>query len=74
MAKLVFVYNAESGIVNGIFDSFHKILKPSTYTCDLCVITHNHVGIRKAWGKQMESIVIDKIYLHRDSRRTAEPR
>ena len=31
--RLVFVYNAKSGVINGIFDYVHKFVSPSTYSC-----------------------------------------
>ena len=34
MQRLVFVYNAESGIKNAILDSIHKTFSPSTYQED----------------------------------------
>ena len=66
MPRLVFVYNADSGIMNGMFDFFHKIVSPSSYSCDLCLITHSHTGMRKAWRNYLESLKIEKDYLHKD--------
>lgn len=64
--KLIFVYNADSGLVNGIFDFFHKMMKPSTYKCDLCMITHNYTGMRKAWKSYLETLPFEKDYFHKD--------
>ena len=47
--ELLFVYNAEKDIVNGIIDYAHKVFKPSTYKCDLCALTHHNLGQRNAW-------------------------
>jgi len=66
MPTLIFVYNADSGFMNGMFDFFHKMMKPSTYSCELCVITHNHTGMRKAWRNYLKSLNIEKDYLHKD--------
>lgn len=30
-------------------DYAHKLLKPSTYKCDLCALTHHNLGQRKSW-------------------------
>ena len=73
MTKLVFVYNADSGFMNGMFDFFHKMMKPSTYSCDLCTITHNHTGMRKAWRSYLKSLNIEKDYLHKDEFRKLYP-
>lgn len=64
--KIIFVYNAKSGFINGFFGFFHKVMKPSTYKCDLCIVTHNHVGMRKAWSSYLNSLSINKDYLHKD--------
>ncbi len=66
MPKLIFVYNADSGVMNGMFDFFHKIMNPSSYSCDLCLITHSHTGMRKAWKNALKSLKIEKDYLHKD--------
>tara|TARA_Y100000815_G_scaffold172060_1_gene156420 strand:+ start:40 stop:408 length:369 start_codon:yes stop_codon:yes gene_type:complete len=47
--KLLFVYNAEAGVVNGLADTLHKLLKPETYACSLCKITHGLLGEKKLW-------------------------
>lgn len=36
-----FIYNAQSGKLNALFDIAHKVLSPGTYSCDLCQITHD---------------------------------
>ena len=47
--KLLFVYNAEAGVANGLADTLHKLLKPETYACSLCKITHGFLGEKKLW-------------------------
>ena len=66
MPKLIFVYNADSGVMNSMFDFFHKIMNPSGYSCDLCLITHSHIGMRKAWKNALKSLKVKKEYLHKD--------
>ncbi len=36
---LIFVYNADSGLLNAINDGILKIVSPSTYQCSLCSLT-----------------------------------
>jgi len=43
------LYNANAGLLNGAFDSIHKIISPSTYQCGLCSITHGYFGAKLAW-------------------------
>ena len=66
MPKLIFVYNADAGLMNGIFDSFHKILSPNTYSCSLCKITYNAVGMRPAWKSFLSILEINTEFLHKD--------
>jgi hypothetical protein len=40
MQELLFVYNADAGLVTGLLDTLHKVLSPSTYSCSLCAITY----------------------------------
>jgi|LWDU01.1.fsa_nt_gi hypothetical protein len=48
-SELIFVYNAKSGIVNGIIDYAHKNISPETYACNLCALTYNNFGKIKEW-------------------------
>ncbi|WP_232221892.1 hypothetical protein [Methanococcoides burtonii] len=43
---LIFVYNADSGLINEMKDYVHKIVSPSTYECNLCAITYGNTGIK----------------------------
>lgn len=64
--KLVFVYNADSGILNAVMDSAHKLISPSTYSCSLCALTYHTFGEKKLWKKfrKESSLVMD--FLHKD--------
>ncbi|NJB70808.1 hypothetical protein GGR42_001270 [Saonia flava] len=53
--KLIFVYNANSGIHNAILDSAHKMLSPETYACNLCDITYGTIKEDKIWRKYRKS-------------------
>tara|TARA_R110001583_G_scaffold92271_4_gene234780 strand:- start:1228 stop:1626 length:399 start_codon:yes stop_codon:yes gene_type:complete len=64
--KLVFVYNADSGIRNAIIDSAHKILSPGTYDCKLCGITFGVFGERKIWKDFREKASSEMEFLHKD--------
>lgn len=64
--KLVFVYNADSGFFNLLADMAHKIVSPDTYNCQLCMLTHGHVGMREQWKEYLESIEAELEFLHRD--------
>lgn len=66
MEKLLFVYNANSGRLNGLLDSLHKTLKPATYSCKLCSLTHGPLSERQAWKKFRENLEMDTEFYHRD--------
>lgn len=64
--KLIFVYNADSGLFNTITDIAHKIFSADTYQCQLCNITHGKLAMRDSWKKFIEQLPYVVEYLHRD--------
>lgn len=64
--KLVFVYNADSGLFNTVTDIAHKILSPKTYECNLCSITHGIFSVRENWVKFLEELDVECEFLHKD--------
>lgn len=64
--KLIFVYNADSGLFNTVTDIAHKIFSPSTYECQLCAITHSAFSMREEWKGFLNSIEHEMAFLHRD--------
>jgi hypothetical protein len=64
--KLIFVYNADSGIINTVTDYFHKIVKPSTYQCNLCALTFNNLGMKSVWKEFVNGLKVDVEFLHKD--------
>lgn len=64
--KLIFVYNADSGLFNTVTDIAHKILSPKTYNCNLCALTHGHFKIKQDWVKFLKQIDTELEFLHRD--------
>ncbi|NNJ88405.1 MAG: GTPase [Eudoraea sp.] len=64
--KLVFVYNANSGIKNGLLDVAHKIIKPSTYECRLCELTFGTFREKSLWKKFRQDHEIEMEFLHKD--------
>ena len=63
---IIFVYNADSGPINGLKDYFHKIIKPDTYRCNLCAVTFGNFGMENSWRKFINSLKNDVKFLHRD--------
>ncbi|UOQ77402.1 hypothetical protein MUN84_01395 [Hymenobacter sp. 5516J-16] len=66
MTELLFVYNADSGVVNGLLDSLHKTLSPATYACSLCAITYGTTSMRPQWRKFLKSLPVRATFLHRN--------
>lgn len=66
MPKLIFIYNANSGIGNTLLDVAHKILSPKTYKCNLCSLTFDTFSENKAWKAFRQQSIIDMEFLHCD--------
>lgn len=64
--KLIFVYNADSGIRNALLDSMHKVLNPSTYECNLCDITFGLFNEKVDWKDFRKKFPMEMEFLHRD--------
>ncbi len=66
LQKLIFVYNANSGIRNAILDGAHKVLSPSTYECKLCDITYGVFTENSLWKKFRQNTDLELEFLHKD--------
>ncbi len=64
--KLVFVYNADSGLMDRLLDNVHKIVSPSTYDCNLCAITHGKFVEDQLWKSYRESSKVEMSFYHKD--------
>jgi len=64
--KLIFIYNADSGLRNLVIDSMHKIFSPKTYDCNLCDITFGVFTENKIWKKFRETTQFEMEFLHKD--------
>lgn len=64
--KLVFVYNADSGIKNGLLDIAHKIVNPSTYECRLCELTFGTFTEKSLWKQFRQDHKVEMEFLHKD--------
>jgi len=64
--KLLFIYNANSGARNAIFDSIHKVFNPKTYDCKLCELTFGLVAENKTWKRFRQGSDCEMLFLHKD--------
>ena len=73
MKELLFVYNADAGVLNGVLDTLHKTLSPATYSCSLCALTYGAFAMRPEWAAFLRQLPVTPVFLHRDELRTQYP-
>ena len=66
MNTLIFVYNADSGLINGLKDLLHKLISPTTYPCSLCAVTYGSLGMHAEWKEFVEQLGHPVEFLHKD--------
>ena len=64
--KLLFVYNADSGVVNTVKDIGHKLFSPQTYDCFLCSLTHGTFRENSEWKSFRQNSAFEMTFLYRD--------
>lgn len=64
--RLIFIYNADGGLVQMALDSLHKTLSPSTYPCSLCAITYGSLRMDPKWRKWLRALPIPAVFQHKD--------
>ena len=63
---LIFVYNANAGILSALGDMVHKIVSPATYPCSLCALTYGPFAMRAQWRKFLAGLPYARLFLYRD--------
>jgi hypothetical protein len=66
---LIFVYNADSGLLNGLRDLLHKLISPQSYDCQLCALSYSALGMRREWKLFIASLAHPVLFLHADELR-----
>ncbi|MFZ4745760.1 MAG: hypothetical protein ACOYLK_02560 [Sphingomonas sp.] len=64
--RLIFIYNADGGIMQGIMDSVHKTVSPSTYPCSLCAITYGAFTMDRHWRAWLKALPVPSLFYHKD--------
>lgn len=64
--EIIFIYNAKSGVWNGIIDSFHKLSSPETYPCELCQLTYGLTSMNREWKRFLKTVPYKVTFLHLD--------
>jgi hypothetical protein len=63
-STLLFVYNANSGLVNKLIDFTHKSIKPSTYPCSLCQLTYGIFKVDPKWTAFIKGLAYEVKFLY----------
>ena len=64
--KLIFVYNVDSSVFSQVSGAVKKIVTPSKYECNLCMITYGTVSMKDEWREFLDTLPFEKEFLHRD--------
>lgn len=64
--RILFVYNADSGLIAQLTDYVHKIVSPQSYPCSLCQITYGNLGMKRDWRRFAQELPLAAVFLHRD--------
>jgi hypothetical protein len=70
--RLIFVYNADGGLVNALKDAWHKAVSPEPYECSLCAVTYGPVSMRPEWRAYLKRLPFKAEFLHRDEWQAAD--
>lgn len=73
MTRILFVYNADGGLLNGALDLLHKTFSPATYACGLCAITYDTLGMKPRWRSFVATLPHPVVFHHRDDFAAAFP-
>lgn len=63
---LIFVYNADSGLLSTLADFAHKMFSPSTYNCQLCSLTYGNFWMKQEWKHFLKELPISVTFLYKD--------
>ncbi|MBM7661820.1 hypothetical protein JOC85_002627 [Bacillus mesophilus] len=72
--EIIFIYNAKSGVWNGILDSLHKLSSPETYPCELCQLTYGLTSMNWEWKSYLRTLPYKVTFLHLDELGSSIPK
>ncbi|WP_291968038.1 GTPase [Maribacter sp.] len=67
--KILFIYNANSDTGSKMLDFAHKIVSPTTYSCNLCSLTHGKFTEKKQWKTFRKRLLVEGYeleFFHKD--------
>ena len=65
-ARLICVYNADTGLIGALMHAVHKAVRPQTYPCSLCALTYGAVSMRGDWKRYWHALNARVDFYHRD--------
>ena len=65
--KIIFIYNANDGVINSLYDYAHRKISPSTYSCNLCFITYDNWQRNEIWSQYLSDLPMEVDFLYKDS-------
>ncbi len=63
---IIFIYNADSNVWSKYLGFAHKIISPSTYSCDLCSLTHGNFSENSIWKEFRETTPYEFVFKYKD--------
>ena len=66
MERILFVYNADSGLRAWFADGMVKVFTPLRYPCNLCKITFGLLLMKKKWKRYTRGLPFHVEFLHRN--------
>jgi hypothetical protein len=66
LPTLIFIYNANGGLLHALGDMVQKIASPGTYPCSLCALTYGAFSKRPAWRRFLDMLGHPQLFLYRD--------
>ena len=72
--KLLFVYNAETGLFNKLTDFAHKAFAPKTYACNLCALTYGTFTIKQEWVDYLKKLPLEVEFIYKSEWKFAQLR
>jgi len=64
--ELIFVYNAKSDLGSLVKDTVHKVLRPSTFPCNLAAVTFGPLGMKSSWKNLVENFPVPTTFLYKN--------
>lgn len=63
--KLIYVYNADRGVVAALADAAHRACSPETFPCRLSTLTRSPFGAPRRWQRFVASLGVPVTFVFR---------